>query len=356
MKLDFIIAHLRSGGAQRVMVLLANHFSKLGYQVNIITFNKGLAFDLDEKINLVNLHHGKIPNHTFRSLYNLILYYKKKKNRPNLVISFITQLNFISILASKFYGIKIIVSEHSNYLSAQKPVFFTHFIRKYLYIKADYLTVLTSYDVDFYKKMGINVTIMPNPLTFEVIKELPANRTRTILAIGNVERYHIKGFDNLLEIAAPLLKKYPDWKLKIVGGGDSGLQFLKEKAKDYAIEDYVVFPGFRNDIAKIMNDSEIFILTSRHEGLPMVLLEAMSQGMACISYDCITGPSDIITHDYNGILVDNQNIPEMRANLEMLMNDNALRDKLKNNGPKSLDRFKIETIASKWIQLFENLN
>ncbi|WP_396590101.1 glycosyltransferase family 4 protein [Allomuricauda sp. R78024] len=355
MRLDFVIAHLGSGGAQRVMVLLANHFCSLGYEVNIITFNKGLAFDLNKNINLVNLHDGKIPNHTLRSLWKLLTYYRKKDNRPSIMISFITQLSFVAIIAAKLYRIKIIASEHSNCLSAQKPIFLTNFVRNFLYPLADYLTVLTSYDVDYYLKKKINVTVMPNPLTFDIAPIKDSPKSKVVVAAGNLDRYHIKGFDNLLDIMTPLLLAKPDWKLKIVGGGEKGLSFLKAKAMENKILNSLILPGFRSDIAEIMQESEIFILSSRHEGLPMVLLEAMSQGMACISYDCITGPSDIITHNLDGFLVENQNIEEMKMQMAILMDDESIRKRFSQNAIRSLENFKIENISAKWENLFNNL-
>src|SRR5690606_21613345 len=140
------------------------------------------------------------------------------------------------------------------------------------------------------------VYVMPNPCTYNAYVEDVRKREKVILTVGALDRYHHKGFDNLIPLIAPVLKKHKDWKLKLVGGGSKGVELLKSLTKLHTIESQVIFEGFSNDVSQIMRTSEIYVMPSRFEGLPMVLLEAMSQGMACIAFDCVSGPSDIITH------------------------------------------------------------
>ncbi|WP_100611540.1 glycosyltransferase family 4 protein [Confluentibacter lentus] len=353
MKIHFIIGSLSIGGAQRVMILLANHFADKGHDVSIITFNEPNDFIPNQRVKHIKLHTDKIKNHTIRRIKILYCYYKKKNNRPDVMIPFITQINFIGIIVSKFFGIKIISSEHNNHL--KKTDFIGKITKEYLYYFTDVLTVLTNHDVGFYKKRGVKVEVMPNPSTFEIFKEKTRNRENVILAVGDLDRYHHKGFDNLIPIIAPVLKKNPNWTLKIVGGGTMGLEFLETLAKQHDISHQVVFEGYSNEVQKIMRVSEIFIMTSRFEGLPMVLLEAMSQGMACISYDCFTGPSDIINDNVNGILVENQNQLAMQEKLNILINDKELRIKLSSNGIDSLDKFQIDIIYEKYLNIFHNI-
>lgn len=355
MKIDLISGTLSGGGAERVLVLLANYFAKNTHTVRIITFNAGDAYELDSRISRVRLHAGKIKNHKIRSTKNLYSFYKLKSNRPNLMISFITQTSLIALLVAKLYRIKIVCSEHTNSLKFQTPVFLTYITRVLLYKFADQVTVLTAYDIDFYRKKGIKVRVLPNPCTFKPIEFPNQNRKKEILAVGNINRYKLKGFDSLIQLATPILKQNKDWVLKIVGGGEEGIKILKEQIRANQMEDQIILSGFRNDVNKLMQESDIFILTSMHEGLPMALLEAMSQGMACISYDCKTGPADIIEHGKNGLLIDDQNSEAMQEELSKLLNDTALRNKLRNHGVLSLNRFSMENIGRQWEQLFLEL-
>ncbi len=355
MKIDLIIASLRGGGAERVMVILANSLCARGYDVSIITFSPEMDFDLNPGVSLVKLHNGKIPNHSIRRFINLMSYYKEKNKRPQIIVSFITQINLISIIAAKTYGIKIICSEHNSYLRAQWPLFLTKLTRKWFYPKADVVTVLTAFDIPYYRSLNVNVEIMPNPCSFKPIEKLNYEKEKAIIAVGSLDRYHHKGFDNLVDIAKNVLASRPAWKLKIVGKGETGMAFLEEKVNAGGLSSNITLMGFRTDVSQIMAKSEIFVLPSRYEGLPMVLLEAMSQGMACIAYDCKTGPADIITNGFNGLLIEDQNKEKMIESLSDLMDNEELRNNLSKNGIKSVDKFSLKSITDKWVNLFEKI-
>lgn len=357
MKIDFLISDLSGGGAQRVMVILANHFSIKGFDVSLITLNehKGQSYELNKSINRIKLHGGIFKNHKIRSLANLIQYYSISNNRPDVLISFIHLTNLLAIITAKIFGIKIIVSEHNSHLQIPKPKYLTNFTRNLVYRKADFLTVLTAFDINFYKKRKIKVMVMPNPCTFPVLKDNEHIRNKTILAVGSLNRYHHKGFDNLIRLIKPILNKNSDWKLQIVGGGNKGKKYLSKIVTEEGIKDRVEFIGFTNKVSKYMKEAAIFILPSRFEGLPMVLLEAMSQGMACIAYNCKTGPSDILEHMSNGFLIEDQNTNAMQEGLMTLIENKNLRKKLGDNGLNSLEKFSIENIANKWEELFNQL-
>lgn len=356
MKLDFIITSLNGGGAERVMVILANNFAKIGYEVKLITFYgkpDGDAYSLHHNVKRIELHGGKFKNHKIRSLNNLYQFYKKKENRPDIIISFLIFTNLISILVAKLHNIRIISSEHINHLEGEQPMYLTKFTRNLVYRMSDIVTVLTKFDVEYYKKRKANVVVMPNPCSFVPIKENNHARDKEILAVGSLDRYHHKGFDNLIELITPVLKANPEWILKIIGGGDKGRFYLESLIKESNIEKQIVFTGFQNNVSEHMKKGSIFILSSRFEGLPMVLLEAMSQGMTCIAYNCKTGPSDIITHSSNGILVEDQNKSEMQKELLNLMNNRDLRASLSKNAINSLSSFSLDEITNKWENLFK---
>ena len=355
MKIDFVIPALNGGGAERVMVLLANHFQEKGHNVTIISFNEGEAYAVANKITRIKLHGGNFKNHKLRTLNNLRKFYATPKKRPNVIISFLTLNNLNSILIAKLYGINVIVSEHISSLGQTNPKWLTNIARNWIYPKANYVTVLTAFDIDFYKKRKCNVVVMPNPCTFPVLQENDHPRNKTILAVGSLSRYHHKGFDNLVQIVKPILETYPDWTLQLIGGGETGKKILKDLATKAGLKDNIEFTGFSNQVAHYMQKSAIFILPSRFEGLPMVLLEAMSQGMACIAYNCKTGPSDILQDQHNGLLIPDQDMTAMQQGLLTLMENEAMRESLGNNALQSLERFSIDTIAVKWEGLFEQL-
>jgi glycosyltransferase involved in cell wall biosynthesis len=327
-------------------------------QISVITLFEGKEkYELNPAIEKVKLKRVKyVPSHTIRSIINLSRHYKTKSNRPDIIVSFITLTNLITIVVAKLYSIKIIAQEHNSHLRFMKGrKWITDFTKKYIYKMADTITVLTSFDIDYYERYGANVYVMPNPCSFKPISNNSHNRTKTILAVGNLDRYHHKGLDNLIELMVPIFNEYPDWRLKIAGAGDKGLEYLTKLAKENNILDKIVFTGFITNVSEVMNQSSIFILPSRFEGLPMVLLEAMSQGMACIAYDCKTGPSDIIENNINGLLIRDQNISEMQNGLKKLLSYEELRKKLSVQGVKSLDKYHINAVTERYEVLFNKI-
>jgi glycosyltransferase involved in cell wall biosynthesis len=349
LRIHFISGSLNGGGAERVLVLLADQLVK-SHDVTIITFGEPEAYNYDTRIQRIRLHKGKIKNQTIRRVVSLFKLYQNKKSRPDIAISFLPPVSFVGILVARLFKIKIIACEHINHLI--KGSARDQFTRKFLYRYADHLTVLTEFDIDYYRRHGANVTVMPNPVTFKILDKEPIRESR-IIAVGNLDRYHHKGFDNLISIAVPVLKEKLSWQLYIIGNGDNGMSMLKDLVRKQGLENQIIFTGFRNDINEIMQRSEIYILSSRFEGLPMVLLEALSQGMACISYDCKTGPSDIIVNGENGILIEDQNVQAMQAGLLNLMENVEFRKTLQKKSPQSLERFSTQTIIKKWNFLLE---
>lgn len=349
MTIDFMINSLPSGGAERVMSILANGLSDK-HSVRLITFNEGEAFILVDEVKRIKLHHGFIKNHTVRSIINLHSFYKAKPNRPDVLISFLPENNLIAVLVGKLRGIKVIISEHTNHTAMVDRK--TKWIQKYVYRFAFATTVLTSFDKPYFSKFGAKVTIMPNPLKLpESIKEF-SKRNHTILAVGALNRYENKGFDSLLKLIAPILEKNLDWSLTIAGHGDKGMQDLMQLTKQLKLEKQVNFTGFCNNIQALMQDSQIFVLPSKYEGLPMGLMEALSNGMACIAYDCVSGPSELIKHNLNGLLIKDQDHISMQQGLISLIENPKLRKKLASNAPASMKPYSLKNILARWEQLF----
>ena len=352
-RIDFVCHAISGGGAERVLVLLAEKFGK-NHDVRIITFNESSSYDLPSNIEHIKLYGGWIPNHTIRRFFNLLSFYRKKANRPDVTIGFITRINLVSILVSKVYKIKAIGCEHNNHLSDKTKL--SRFTRNNVYKFADLITILTKFDAPFFKDKGAKVEVVYNPATFSAISEPRKARKKNILVAGSLNKIYQKGWDNLIPIVGPLLQKHADWRLLIAGEGEKGESLLKNQMEELRINPASIeFLGFTNKIGEIMRDSEIFLMVSRYEGLPMVLIEAMSQGMACISYNCLTGPSEIITDNKNGILIEDQNSSIMREGLDNLMADQEKRIMLGQNAPASIEKFNMSSIHKKWEEILEEI-
>lgn len=355
MKIHFVGSHLGGGGAERVMITLANTFAKKGYDVTIITFIPIELYQPEQKVARIRLHDSKIKNHTIRAFASLKVLYSDKAVRPDLMISFLPDINLISILIARLYRLKIIVSEHINHLSVDSKK--TIFARKFLYRFANKVTVLTKFDVPYFEKYGAKVKIVPNPSTFK--KFIPKeNHTRknVILCLGHLDRYHQKGFDNFVPILEKVLKRNPTWSVKFIGRGEIGKGLIEKLANDFGIENQVFVTGHIDNVDELMQESSIYALPSRFEGLPMVLIEAMSQGLACIAYDCISGPSELIKDGHDGLLIANQNGKEMEKGLLRLINDINLRKKIGHNAINIVDKYSVSSTYLLWNEMFLELN
>lgn len=356
MKIDFLITNLGDGGAQRVVSSLANYFAKRNHRVRIITFKDGDKFELHDSVERIRLHKklSLFDSNLIRAAVHLMKFYRKRENRPDVLSSHINTLGFATIPVSAIYGMKLVVSEHNNHLAnniTAKEWFLWHI----LYKLPNAVTILTSFDQAYFEGKNKNIIVMPNPLSFEPQIGLADRSNKTIVVAGSLDRYHHKGLDNLMEIIAGVVKKHSDWNFTIIGEGKKGLSFLTQIAGRLGILDNVVFAGYRTDIQNIMQTSEIFMLCSRYEGLPMVLMEAASQGIACIAYNCISGPSEIIKDMVSGLLVENQNSAEMIRKTNYLIENKSLRKTLGKNAVQYVEKFSMDKIGGKWQELFEEL-
>jgi glycosyltransferase involved in cell wall biosynthesis len=359
LKLTFIIDSLISGGAERVMSIVANKFTECGYYTTIISKAQEPPFyKLNSNVKLVYLRTKVNYRNKATILFSRLklyadIYYYLKSTRPDVVVPFLTNTNGVTIIVCKLLGLNVIASEHNNY-KLNLNTFPVWFIKRVIYPRASLLTVLTERDKkDYYGKFMNNVIVMPNPLSLEPVTDIDLiKRDKIILSVGELIRVDQKGFDLLLEVFAQISPVYPDWKLIIAGSGDPG--YINQIINKLGLEEKVSLVGEVNDIQALMRMSSIFTMTSRWEGLPMVLLEAMSQGMACISFDCYTGPRELITNRWDGILIEDQNMEDFVTGLKELIDDKDLRINLGKKAIETSKQYLPGEIMHKWERIIED--
>lgn len=360
MKLIFVTGGLISGGAERVMSIIANGLSERGFNVSIISKQHVKPFyKLNEQVKILYPKNKISYNKGFKRFFSILIvlidiFKILKLEKPDVVIPFSTTTNGSIIIVSKLLKIKVIASEHSNYKFGLKNPS-NWFIKRLVYKMSDYLMLLTQRDADeYYSSFIKNIVVMPNPLPLSPINyNTEFQKAKIILAIGNVSRWKTKGFDNLLTIFANIQNKIPKYKLVIIGGGDK--TFLKNICKTLNIIDRVEFVGEVTDVKNYMQKASVFVLTSRIEGLPMVLIEAMSQGLPCVAYDCFTGPAEIITNGKDGVLINDQNKEDFGQQLiKLLENKNKLSLFSKQAILKS-KKYDANAILDKWEDLINKI-
>ncbi|MGM9861640.1 MAG: glycosyltransferase, partial [Muribaculaceae bacterium] len=192
---------------------------------------------------------------------------------------------------------------------------------------------------------------MPNPCTIDT-SHCAAEREKVVIAAGRLVDQ--KDFAELLRIWAQVAPHAPGWRLRIIGEG--GLRkSLEKQAADLGIANTVELPGFTKEVRKAMSSAEIYAMTSRYEGMPLVLIEAMSCGLPIVSYDLPYGPSDIITDGVDGYLVPNRNADTFARRLLQLIAEPDLRRAMGENGRKRSADYAPEAIARRWMQKYSEL-
>lgn len=366
MKISFVIDNLMGGGAERVLALIANEFTYRNHEVTIITYSPECVYTVDKDILLKPIFAKSETKIDLISRVNRKLkfiprlFYSMKNEDPDVIISFMMHTNRIVIPVSKLLGIPVIATEHTifqlknSFLTWEKS-FIAWITRRWIYKMADAITVLTNYDYkNYYSHFLGNVSVMPNPVSFAPIEKSQA-RDKIILAAGELDRWTHKGFDNLLTVFSQVVKIHPEWKLKIAGSGENGKKYLTDIANELDIINNIVFLGFCQNLDEELKKSSIFVLSSRWEAFGMVLAEAMSQGCACVSFDCVSGPKEIIKNGVDGILVEDQNMLQMEKEICRLIEDEKLREYLAENAVRNIQRLSIQNIGDKWVDLVSNV-
>ncbi len=344
MKIIFIISSLGSGGAERVLTLIANYLSTK-YYIYIITFsNEDSFYKLNKNIKHIKLNLLKESGNKFESLINtikrvFILQKALKKVNANINISFMTHTNILSIIASKLNRQKIIISERIAYDFYNAKVL--NFIRRFIYMLSNALIIQTKNDKKNYDFLK-NTNVICNPINIKNKKIDLNKKEKIILAVGRLNKQ--KGFDILIKAFSKV--NTTNWRLCIAGEGVEQCNLLKIINKLHLTN--VELIGKKKDIFKWYEKSSIFVLSSKKEGFPNVLIEAMAYGCAVISFDCQYGPREIIVDGINGILIENQNNNKLSLEMQKLIDDKALRDQLSDEAIKVREKYNIEKIVNKW--------
>lgn len=355
-----VISSLTSGGAERVMTLLADYWVNEGADVTLLTlFPKEKDFyELNLKVQRIVLNQGKPSSHIVHAVYNNIkrlsaLRSSFQQVAPDYIISFLDATNILTLLASRGLDIPVIVSERND-PREKKIGAIRGFLRNLLYPKAHTLVVQTE-SVAKWAEQNIpkaNVVVIANPVRRLIIENEPIfdkpKGTKTLVAMGSLT--YQKGYDLLIPAFSACVNKHKDWKLLIMGEGNlrADLELLVEK---YRMTDHIIFLGRIKKPETVLASANMYVLSSRFEGFPNALLEAMACGLPVISFDCPSGPSDIITHGENGLLVKKDNVDELQKAMLVLMEDQFLCQTLAKEAKLVCNKFSIEKIIDAWDAL-----
>ncbi len=357
-KIAFIIPSLSPGGAERVVVLLANEFVVNFDVFLIVLYKTDTIYSVNEKVNLIYLQEKYTPSSSFfQAGINNLSYLKKiikiiKINHINILISFTTSVNIIAVISSFFIKIPTLISERNN-PEVYVPNTFWRILRNFCYPFTNGLIVQTELIKGFYQKtiQENKIKIIPNPIDEIMLSARKdySERENVILTVGRLDanknqRLLIEAFANL---------NNGNWKLVIAGDGVLREEYEKLTAS-LGIADKIEFIGNVQNVWDYYNQAKIFAFTSNSEGFPNALLEAMSFGLPCISTDCPSGPSEIITNDENGYLIEVNNRKQLEDRLSKLINNPAICDQFSQNAISTTCKFNMVEVKKLWEFQIQN--
>ena len=335
------------GGIERASSLMANFFASKEQCIVLLSLYDGkYSYEIDDCVQHVGVEFKQYENRVLRMLNTIRILRKKiKEIKPDVILSYGEYLNSPVIIASRGLRIPVILSDRLSPVFSLGRVY--DLLKKYTYSYANGFIAQTDVASKILQekvKMS-DVVVIPNPVN--TIERVICQKKNYIVTVGRLSPE--KGQKYLLEAFAKL--ENHDWKLSIVGGYKRKERYdeLVILAKELGISDRVLFHGRRSDFSKELSEAQIFVLPSLLEGYPNALIEAMSLPLPCISSNCVAGPSDIIQHGINGLLVEPRDVHGLYEALNLLIKDAELRDKLAGEAYKIREKLALDVIGQRYL-------
>lgn len=345
----FVINGVTYGGAEKILILLAANLAK-NNEIYLFTYeNDDLHYSLEQKVIHIRHLDLKFPVFFFRRIEQIINVRSViKKIRPDIIISFLTYPNIISIIAKFKTGVPNIISERGD--PFVNHGWFTKF-RDFFYQFADGYVFQTKYALNYYannKRILPKSIVISNPI--EPPDNLPSKNGQRENLIVNVARFEIKQKrqDILIKAFNKISEKYGDIKLVLYGDGEDEDK-IKQHIADEKLENRIILGGVTNNIYSAINRAKLFVLSSDYEGIPNALLEAMELGLPCVTTDYSPGGArDIIVDHKNGLIIKSGDIVQLANAIEFVLANPEAAEAMGNEARNITSNYDPKVIFQEW--------
>lgn len=348
-----------SGGGERVAVSLANELTKK-YEVHLIgitTKQSDLFFEINSQVKYSNFF-----DHRVRLSKNILKISKMLKkyfldNEIEVAFGIGIFANVFLSLSGIGISTKVVLCDHTNSITANREL--SQKVQRYVGTKlADKIITLTQEDrKNYIRKYGISENRIAYIYNWKEnrLSNIPYNDESTkIVTVGRFD--YQKGYEYLIQVAKKVLAKMPDWTWEIYGSGKQDeVERIRDLITENDLQDKLVIKGLEKNQDLIYGDKGIYVMTSRYEGLPLVLLEAQQYNLPIVSFRCPTGPGEIVEDGVNGYLVECYDTDKLSEKLLELMEDEVLRQSFSEHAKDNMDKFDKDKIIQQWIDLIEEM-
>lgn len=363
MRLLVLVDQMAVGGGGRVASIMLRGLAANGHEILLETdVSKGFLYEIPESVKTVQVQYT--PGHTDLPgrIKQFIRRIKGRRNnirnfKPDAIVAYLPLQFTDALLANIGTGIPLIVSDHTA--MSRDLGKWTNFIRHHLYGLADCATILTEKDRRYLGSRVKCKEVVYNPLTFTPIENLDnyAERRKNILCVGRISSWSVKGFDRIIKIWGHISARYTEWTLEIAGpGSDDKIAELNTMAHEAGCADSLKFLGNISDIKSLYLESSIFALPSRVEGFPMALIEAMSQGCACVSFDLDGAISEIANDNEDCLIVPDNDVEAFEKRLIELLDSVDLRKSIASAAIKNVSKYSEQRFVEHWLSILNRIH
>lgn len=351
------------GGVAKVISVKANYLiEKLGYDVAIVSQNSDnseLFFKFNSKIKLFDI---KLSSNRVKFYFEYKKQIKKilQNYKPDLIIVCDNGLKgflFPILIKTSIPTLLEVHGSKYNEVNKISETIFSNFLHQLKYKTRNYGAKKFDYFVALSKESALeweikNSKIIPNPIKIISESQSILNAKKAIIVARNS---YEKGLDRLFPIWQKVIENNKDWVLEIIGVNAKDDKLLALISK-YNLSNNIILSNPTKNIEDKYLEASLYLMTSRNEGFPMVLLEAMNFGLPCIAYDCPIGPRAIIINNKNGFLIEDGNTVAFSEKVKLLIRDSELRNNLGNFAKKSIQKYDIDDVMNQWNSLFQSIN
>jgi glycosyltransferase involved in cell wall biosynthesis len=350
------------GGYEKAVITLANLFKEKGNEVTLIILDKAkeVFYPLSPGVQIIQqplsfgiTDEGNIVSRKIKLLSDVLKLRKiLKETQATHIIATEYPFAVAAVLSGAGKKAKLYSWEHHHFGAMTKSSFW-NFVSNKAFQRLDAVVCLNKDEKDHYTPVSKKAVVIPNFIEPSEVT-LPLYEQNKKTDILSVTRFnHIKGIDLFMSVAKIVLQENPGITWKVIGYGPQEEEVKKFILKESLSQQLILQHAAAIDITTEYQQASLFVMTSRNECFPLVLLEAMSNGVPCIAFDCETGPRHIIQDDKTGLLIEKENVSEMAKAISALIKDDARRKIMSDNAFAAAEQFYPGKVYEQWKRLFE---